>query len=110
LQAAVNQINSDLETKQTNLTAGKGINISTDSNGKLVISVTNDIELYRVVTDLPDVSTTPYDSVKNIIHVVADPTGGNTTDENIYIEYLAVGSSSGYTWEKIGQFRSTISL
>ena len=52
LKNTVQQINTALEGKQDKLTAGVGITISPEG----VISTTNSIELYKIVTQLPTAS------------------------------------------------------
>lgn len=52
LKTTVQEINTALEGKQDKLTAGVGITISPDG----VISTTNSIELYKIVTQLPTAS------------------------------------------------------
>lgn len=101
LQSTVQEINTALEGKQDKLTAGVGINISPDG----VISTTNSIELYKIVTQLPTASK----DCLNSIYLVPATSG---TAGNIFVEYICVyeNTQAKYIWEKIGEVQSDVDL
>lgn len=101
LKTTVQNINTALEGKQDKLTAGVGITIS--STG--VISVTNSIELYKIVTSLPTASK----DCLNSIYLVPSPSG---TAGNIFVEYICVyeTTQAKYIWEKIGEVQTDVDL
>lgn len=101
LNDAVKKINTTLGTKQDKLTAGVGINISPEG----VISTTNSIELYKVVTALPTASK----ECLNSIYLVPAASG---VAGNIFIEYICVYEESQikYIWEKIGEIQTDVDL
>ena len=98
LKNTVQQINTALEGKQDKLTAGVGITISPEG----VISTTNSIELYKIVTQLPTAS-------KDCLNSVPAPSG---TTGNIFIEYICVyeNTQAKYIWEKIGEVQTDVDL
>lgn len=98
LKNTVQQINTALEGKQDKLTAGVGITISPEG----VISTTNSIELYKIVTQLPTASK----DCLNSIYLVPAPSG---TTGNIFIEYICVYEAK-YIWEKIGEVQTDVDL
>lgn len=91
LKTTVQEINTALEGKQDKLTAGVGITISPDG----VISTTNSIELYKIVTQLPTASK----DCLNSIYLVPATSG---TAGNIFVEYICVceNTQAKYIWEK----------
>lgn len=101
LKNTVQQINTALEGKQDKLTAGVGITISPEG----VISTTNSIELYKIVTQLPTASK----DCLNSIYLVSAPSG---TTGNIFIEYICVyeNAQAKYIWEKIGEVQTDVDL
>lgn len=101
LKTAVQNINTALEGKQDKLTAGVGITISPTG----VISVTNSIELYKIVTSLPTASK----DCLNSIYLVPSPSG---TAGNIFVEYICVyeTTQAKYIWEKIGEVQTDVDL
>ena len=101
LKTTVQSINTALEGKQDKLTAGVGITISPTG----VISVTNSIELYKIVTSLPTASK----DCLNSIYLVPSPSG---TDGNIFVEYICVyeTTQAKYIWEKIGEVQTDVDL
>lgn len=101
LKSTVQEINTALEGKQDKLTAGVGINISPDG----VISTTNSIELYKIVTQLPTASK----DCLNSIYLVPATSG---TTGNIFVEYICVyeNTQTKYIWEKIGEVQSDVDL
>ena len=101
LKTTVQSINTALEGKQDKLTAGVGITISPTG----VISVTNSIELYKIVTSLPTASK----DCLNSIYLVPSPSG---TAGNIFVEYICVyeTAQAKYIWEKIGEVQTDVDL
>lgn len=101
LNDAVKKINTALGTKQDKLTAGVGINISPEG----VISTTNSIELYKVVTALPTASK----ECLNSIYLVPAASG---VAGNVFIEYICVYEDTQvkYIWEKIGEVQTDVDL
>lgn len=101
LKTTVQSINTALEGKQDKLTAGVGITISPAG----VISVTNSIELYKIVTSLPTASK----DCLNSIYLVPSPSG---TAGNIFVEYICVyeTTQAEYIWEKIGEVQTDVDL
>lgn len=101
LKTTVQSINTALEGKQDKLTAGVGITISPTG----VISVTNSIELYKIVTYLPTASK----DCLNSIYLVPSPSG---TAGNIFVEYICVyeTTQAKYIWEKIGEVQTDVDL
>ena len=101
LKNTVQQINTALEGKQDKLTAGVGITISPEG----VISTTNSIELYKIVTQLPTASK----DCLNSIYLVPAPSGAAG---NIFIEYICVyeNTQAKYIWEKIGEVQTDVDL
>lgn len=101
LKTTVQSINTALEGKQDKLTAGVGITISPTG----VISVTNSIELYKIVTSLPTASK----DCLNFIYLVPSPSG---TAGNIFVEYICVyeTTQAKYIWEKIGEVQTDVDL
>lgn len=100
LQTLVNNINTELSNKQDKLTPGAGINIS--STG--VISVTNSIQLYKIVTSLP----TPSSSCANNIYLVAQQDG---ISGNKFNEFICVSKDNvNWDWENIGTVSTDIDL
>lgn len=101
LKTTVQNINTALEGKQDKLTAGVGITISPTG----VISVTNSIELYKIVTSLPTASK----DCLNSIYLVPSPSG---TVGNIFVEYICVyeTTQAKYIWEKIGEVQTDVDL
>lgn len=101
LKTTVQSINTALEGKQDKLTAGVGITISPTG----VISVTNSIELYKIVTSLPTASK----DCLNSIYLVPSPSG---TAGNIFVEYICVHETTQakYIWEKIGEVQTDVDL
>lgn len=101
LKTTVQNINTALEGKQDKLTAGVGITISPTG----VISVTNSIELYKIVTSLPTASK----DCLNSIYLVPSPSG---TAGNIFVEYICVHETTQakYIWEKIGEVQTDVDL
>lgn len=101
LKTTVQNINTALEGKQDKLTAGVGITISPTG----VISVTNSIELYKIVTSLPTASK----DCLNSIYLVPSPSG---TAGNIFEEYICVyeTTQAKYIWEKIGEVQTDVDL
>lgn len=101
LKTTVQNINTALEGKQDKLTAGVGITISPTG----VISVTNSIELYKIVTSLPTASK----DCLNSIYLVPSPSG---TAGNTFVEYICVyeTTQAKYIWEKIGEVQTDVDL
>lgn len=101
LKTTVQSINTALEGKQDKLIAGVGITISPTG----VISVTNSIELYKIVTSLPTASK----DCLNSIYLVPSPSG---TAGNIFVEYICVyeTAQAKYIWEKIGEVQTDVDL
>lgn len=101
LKTTVQNINTALEGKQDKLTAGVGITISPTG----VISVTNSIELYKIVTSLPTASK----DCLNSVYLVPSPSG---TAGNIFVEYICVyeTTQAKYIWEKIGEVQTDVDL
>lgn len=101
LKSTVQEINTALEGKQDKLTAGVGINISPDG----VISTTNSIELYKIVTQLPTASK----DCLNSIYLVPAASG---TAGNIFVEYICVyeNTQAKYIWEKLGEIQTDVNL
>ena len=101
LKTTVQSINTALEGKQDKLIAGVGITISPTG----VISVTNSIELYKIVTSLPTASK----DCLNSIYLVPSPSG---TAGNIFVEYICVyeTTQAKYIWEKIGEVQTDVDL
>ena len=101
LKTTVQNINTTLENKQNKLTAGVGITITPDG----VISATNSVELYKIVSSLPS----PSSSCLNTIYLMPS---SSAASGNIFDEYLCVleNNSKSYIWEKIGSISSTVDL
>lgn len=101
LKTTVQSINTALEGKQDKLTAGVGITISPTG----VISVTNSIELYKIVTSLPTASK----DCLNSIYLVPSPSGAAG---DIFVEYICVyeTTQAKYIWEKIGEVQTDVDL
>lgn len=101
LKTTVQNINTTLENKQDKLTPGAGISITSDG----VISVTNSIELYKVVNQLPTASK---DCINSIYLVPAQ----NGTSGNVFIEYVCVyeNTQARYIWEKVGEVQTDVDL
>lgn len=101
LKTTVQEINTALEGKQDKLTAGVGITISPDG----VISTTNSIELYKIVTQLPTASK----DCLNSIYLVPATSG---TAGNIFVEYICVyeNTQAKYIWEKIGEVQTDVDV
>lgn len=101
LKTTVQEINTALEGKQDKLTAGVGITISPEG----VISTTNSIELYKIVTQLPTASK----DCLNSIYLVPATSG---TAGNIFVEHICVYESTQakYIWEKIGEVQTDVDL
>lgn len=87
-------LSTTLESYQTKLTAGTGIEI-TDAN---VINVTLDTDLYIIVSTLPtsDIQT-------NKIYLLLSETSG---EQNLYVEYMYVNNA----WEKVGEYKADVDL
>lgn len=101
LKNTVQEINTALEGKQDKLTAGVGITISPEG----VISTTNSIELYKIVTQLPTASK----NCLNSIYLVPATSG---KAGNIFVEYICIYESTQtkYIWEKIGEVQTDVDL
>lgn len=101
LKTTVQEINTALEGKQDKLTAGVGITISPEG----VISTTNSIELYKIVTQLPTAS----ENCLNSIYLVPATSGAAG---NIFVEYICVyeNTQAKYIWEKIGEVQTEVDL
>lgn len=101
LETAVDQINAELENKQDKLTAGVGITISPEG----VISATNSVELYKIVTQLPTASK----ECVNSIYLVPSKDG---TTGNAFVEYICIYETnlSKYVWEEIGKIQTDVDL
>lgn len=101
LKTTVQEINTALEGKQDKLTAGVGITISPEG----VISTTNSIELYKIVTQLPTASK----DCLNSVYLVPATSG---TAGNIFVEHICVYESTQakYIWEKIGEVQTDVDL
>ena len=101
LQQTVNTINTELAKKQDKLTAGAGINISSDGT----ISVTASQTLYKIVSSLPE----PSAECENAIYLVYSESGVNG---NVFIEYICIYETqlSKYIWEQLGQVSTDIDL
>lgn len=101
LKTTVQEINTALEGKQNKLTAGVGITISPEG----VISTTNSIELYKIVTQLPTAS----ENCLNSIYLVPATSG---IAGNIFVEYICVyeNTQAKYIWEKIGEVQTDVDL
>lgn len=101
LKTTVQEINTALEGKQDKLTAGVGITISPEG----VISTTNSIELYKIVTQLPTAS----ENCLNSIYLVPATSG---IAGNIFVEYICVyeNTQAKYIWEKIGEVQTDVDL
>lgn len=101
LKTTVQEINTALEGKQDKLTAGVGITISPDG----VISTTNSIELYKIVTQLPTASK----DCLNSIYLVPST---SATAGNIFVEYICVyeNTQAKYIWEIIGEVQTDVDL
>lgn len=101
LKTTVQNINTALEGKQDKLTAGIGISISSDG----VISTTNSIELYKIVTELPTASK----DCLNSIYLVPSTSG---IMGNIFVEYICVyeTTQAKYIWEVIGEVQTDVDL
>lgn len=101
LNTTVEQINEALENKQDKLTPGVGITITPEG----VISVTNSVELYKIVESLPQASK----ECLNAIYLVPSKQG---TSGNIFTEYLCVYETqqSKYIWEQIGEIATDVDL
>lgn len=99
LEGAVSSINNTLSQKQDKLTAGSGITI--DDNG--VISANISLELYKVVTSLPEPSK---EAMNTIYLVISSQTSGN-----IFSEFICIETASGiYAWEEIGTIAADVDL
>lgn len=101
LEEVVEEINTALEKKQDKLTAGVGITISPEG----VISATNNVELYKIVTSLPTASK----DCLNTIYLVPN---SSPVSQNIFSEYLCVYETTQevYIWEKIGEIQTDVDL
>ena len=101
LKTTVQEINTALEGKQDKLTAGVGITISPEG----VISTTNSIELYKIVTQLPTASK----NCLNSIYLVPSTSG---VVGNIFVEYICIyeNTQAKYIWEKIGEVQTDVDL
>lgn len=101
LETAVEQINTELESKQDKLTAGVGITISPEG----VISATNSIELYKIVTQLPTASK----EYVNSIYLVPSKDG---ITGNAFVEYICIYENNlqKYIWEEIGKIQTDVDL
>ena len=101
LEEVVEEINTALEKKQDKLTAGVGITISPEG----VISATNNVELYKIVTSLPTASK----DCLNTIYLVPN---SSPVSQNIFSEYLCVYETiqQKYIWEKIGEIQTDVDL
>ena len=101
LKTTVQEINTALEGKQDKLTAGVGITISSEG----VISTTNSIELYKIVTQLPTASK----NCLNSIYLVPSTSG---VVVNIFVEYICIyeNTQAKYIWEKVGEVQTDVDL
>lgn len=101
LETTVQEINTALEGKQDKLTAGVGITISPEG----VISTTNSIELYKIVTQLPTASK----DCLNSIYLVPST---SAIAGNIFVEYICVyeNTQTKYIWEIIGEIQTDVDL
>ena len=101
LKTTVQEINTALEGKQDKLTAGVGITISSEG----VISTTNSIELYKIVTQLPTASK----NCLNSIYLVPSTSG---VVGNIFVEYICIyeNTQAKYIWEKVGEVQTDVDL
>ena len=101
LKTTVQEINTALEGKQDKLTAGVGITISPEG----VISTTNSIELYKIVTQLPTASK----NCLNSIYLVPSTSG---VVGNIFVEYICIyeNTQAKYIWEKVGEVQTDVDL
>lgn len=101
LKTTVQEINTALEGKQDKLTAGVGITISPEG----VISTTNSIELYKIVTQLPTASK----NCLNSIYLVPSTSG---EAGNIFVEYICIyeNTQAKYIWEKVGEVQTDVDL
>lgn len=91
----VGAINELVSTKQPNLVAGNGIEISDNT-----ISVTLDTDVFVVETILP---SQPASGNEKKIHIVPATSTGT---QNLYDEYIWVNNA----WELLGQFQPVIDL
>ncbi len=101
LETTVQNINTALESKQDKLTAGAGISITPTG----VISVTNSVELYKIVTTLPTASQ----ECLNSIYLLPSAAG---VAGNIFMEYICIlePTQSKYIWEKLGEIQTDVDL
>ena len=98
LQEAVNSINEQLKNKQNKLTAGTGITITEDG----VISVNINVELYKIVQELPE----PSKDCINSIYLVPS----SDVARNIFVEYICVENGDTYSWETLGSIQTEVDL
>lgn len=99
LQNTVEQINTELESKQDKLTAGVGIVISDTG----VISTTLKGFQYKIVTQLPD----PNADAENIIFLTPSPTPGA---RNVLAEFICIYKDDKYVWEQLGTLAAEVDL
>lgn len=91
--AQIDSILSSVSNKQDKLTAGSGIDITNN-----VISVSINLDLYEIVSELP----TDNISYNKIYLLVSKLTG----DSNKYTEYIYVKDE----WEILGEFQTNVDL
>ena len=103
LNQVIETINTALSDKQDKITWGEGFEI--DENGKVNVTVTNSLQLYKIVTALPVASK----ECENQIYLYPSTTGiaGNIWKEFIcaYIEDQDI-----YVWEEIGSVQTDVDL
>ena len=101
LNTAVTNINNQLSNKQDKLTAGQGINISTD--GTISVAASAGAFEYKIVTALPTASA----ECENTVYLVPNDQGA---EGNIFTEYLCIKHDNTYIWEQIGSITTDINL
>lgn len=94
LNQIVSNINTELQKKQDKLTAGTGIEISDDG----VISCTTSLELYKIVSSLPE----PSEDHLNKIYLKH-----NGVD---FEEYICIKIGSTYQWEMFGTLKTDLNV
>ena len=103
LESVVNTINATLAEKQDKITWGEGIEIGAD--GSINVSVSNTIQLYKIVTVLPTASQ----DCLNSIYLYPSNKG---VSGNIWKEFICVYDEKNkiYIWEEIGTVQTDVDL
>lgn len=103
INQAVANINTALANKQDKITWGEGIEI--DENGVVNVTITNSVQLYKIVTVLPEASK----ECENQIYLYPSVSG---VSGNIWKEFVCVyiEDQDIYVWEEIGTIQTDVDL